>query len=413
MSTEPGLEAARPGEGLTAALLECLRSGEAGAARAVDHLLDEAVRADAGDIHIEPWADTVSVRFRLDGILHEAATLPKEHHARIVSRMKVLARLAIYQKDLPQEGRIDAGATPCGRGMRLATFPTIHGEKAVVRVLDLRPELFRLDALGFPSDVTAALRDLLMRPQGTLLLTGPSSSGKTTTIYALLRELSVLRPSPPHIVTLEDPVEYRLDRVGQTEINPHAGFTFGEALRSVLRQDPEVIMVGEIRDPETARTAVQAGLTGHLVISTIHSGTAAGVFSRLLDMGVEPYLAASSVTGVLAQRLVRRVCAECARPDRPDPALLLRFGVPEDQAGRLRKGAGCPACRGTGYAGRLPVAELLPVSPALSDGILARARTADLHTLAADEGMRPLRARGRDLALEGETTLEELLRVMP
>ncbi|HOE65135.1 MAG TPA: ATPase, T2SS/T4P/T4SS family, partial [Candidatus Hydrogenedentes bacterium] len=294
-----------PFAAVEARLLRELDTGEAGVANALDALFSAAVRHGVGDIHIEPWADATSVRWRVDGLLHEVARLPRQHHAKIAARTKILAKITVYQRDVPQDGRIDADATPCGQAMRVSLFPTVHGEKIVVRVLGAQGEIPALDALGFDAAIATRLREIVARPQGTLLLTGPSSSGKTTTIYALLQEIARVRGRAAHIVTIEDPVECKLPGVSQTQIAPGSGFTFDAAFRAILRQDPEVIMLGEIRDAETARLAVQAGLTGHLVISTIHSGTAAGVFTRLLDMGIEPFLVASSVTGVLAQRLVR------------------------------------------------------------------------------------------------------------
>ena len=393
-------------------MLRLLDSGDTGVADAVNAALEEAVRLDASDLHFEPWEDCLTIRLRIDGILHEVASLPKTHHPRIVARLKVLARIVTYQRDLPQDGRIDSAATPCNKAMRVSTFPTVNGEKVVVRILEVRTDLFRLEALGFRDDMMAALRVLLMRPQGTLLLTGPSSSGKTTTIYAALQALIKIRETAPHIVTIEDPVECRLERIAQTEIRPAAGFTFSAALRAVLRQDPEILVVGEIRDPETARTAIQAGLTGHLVISTIHSGTAAGVFTRLLDMGIEPYLIASSVTGVLAQRLIRVNCPRCSATYEPDAGLRARFATAEGAA-TFRKGPGCEACNGIGYAGRTAIGELLGVDDAIVDGVLARTRTAELHASAVAAGMVTLEEDGIQRAKDGVTTLEELARVLP
>jgi len=398
---------------LTAQWTELLAQGEEGAARTLDALLEEAVRRRASDIHIEPWQDCVAVRFRVDGMLHDVARLPAAHHARLTGRLKVVAQMLTYQRDLPQDGRIDAAAVSCGKAMRVSTVPTVYGEKSVVRILDVDPRMFSLDALGFLPELAGSLRQLVRRPHGVLLLTGPASSGKTTTIYALLNEILTARRRATHMVTLEDPVEYRLGQVTQCEVNPHVGFTFEAALRALLRQDPEVIMLGEIRDPETARIAVQAGLTGHFVISTVHSGSAAGVFTRLLDMGVEPFLAASAVIGVLAQRLVRRICPECRQEDpAPDPVAKACFGIAEDPR-PVYHGAGCDACRQVGYLGRLAVGELLTVNEAIAELVLARARTAVLHQAALDGGMTPMLSEGLQRVWEGVTTLEELLWVLP
>ena len=403
---------------LETALVELLDSGEAGAIDMVDTALSQAVLHRASDLHIEPWDDCVALRFRIDGILHEVARLPRPHHAKIVGRIKVLGRIITYQKDVPQDGRIDPEATPCGKGMRVSTFPTVYGEKVVIRLLDADPALFALDALGFGQAIVRALRAIIARPQGTLLLTGPASSGKTTTIYALLEEIlemhapSTLFAPSAHVVTIEDPVEYRLGRVAQTQVNPHAGFTFEAALRAALRQDPEVIMLGEIRDTETARVAIQAGLTGHLVISTIHSGTAAGVFTRLLDMGIEPFLVASSVTGVLAQRLVRRNCPHCLEPYQPDPEQCTRYGLTEPDMS-FKHGAGCDACQGIGYLGRTALGELLPVDETIADLILARSRTHVIHEAALNAGMVPLAVDAALRVRQGDTTVAELARVLP
>jgi type II secretory ATPase GspE/PulE/Tfp pilus assembly ATPase PilB-like protein len=394
---------------------ECLRllaDAQNGAVYAVDALLRQAVLHNASDVHFEPWLESLGVRFRIDGILHDVASLPKPQQDTVIARLKVLARLMGYQRDLPQDGRIDAADAPANTAMRVSTFPTVNGEKVVVRLLGAHDRLLPLDALGFTPETVARLRALVSRAQGALLLTGPSSSGKTTTIYALLQELLSRPGAAPNIVTVEDPVEYRIDRVAQTEIRPHAGFTFEAALRSVLRQDPQVIVIGEIRDAETARIAIQAGLTGHLVISTIHSGTAAGVFTRLLDMGIEPFLVASSVTGVLAQRLVRLNCPHCRAPYPLDPAVRARFALEESRGPYLR-GIGCDACQGIGYRGRTAVGELLRVDEPLAEQLLARPRTRTLHEAALRAGMVEMEHDGLRLAERGDTTLDELMRVLP
>lgn len=393
-------------------LVTLLGSGDEDAIRAVDVVLSHAIDNRASDIHLEPWDDCLSVRYRIDGLLHEVARLPIQHYTKILGRVKVVARMLTYQKDLPQDGRIDPESTACGKAMRVSTFPTVYGEKIVIRVLDADPSLFAIDALGFRADVNAALRTIVGRPQGTLLLTGPASSGKTTTIYALLKEVISARATASHVATIEDPVEYRLGHIAQTEVNPHVGFTFDAALRALMRQDPEVIMIGEIRDVETARAAIQAGLTGHLVISTIHSGTAAGVFTRLLDMGVEPYLVASSVTGVLAQRLLRRNCPACSAPYEPAAAMAARFGMAEAGVAFMG-GKGCDACQGIGYRGRGAIGELLTVDETIANLILSRPRTFAVHEAAINRGMTPLASDGARCVREGLTTIEELARVLP
>lgn len=313
---------------------------------------------------------------------------------------------------MPQDGRIDREKTTCGRPLRVSTVPTIKGEKTVIRVLGDTQDLYTLDTLGFQPEVTQELRGVIVRSQGTLLLTGPSSSGKTTTIYALLREMMNLQKHTTNIVTIEDPVEYSMDRISQIQVNPHADFSFVNALRSILRQDPEVIMVGEIRDNETANMAIQAGLTGHFVISTIHSGTAAGVFTRLLDMGIEPFLVASSVTGVLAQRLVRLNCPDCTARYTPDPLLVRHFGGPAKSA-KFYHGEGCDACKDIGYRGRASIGELLTVSSAVSEAVLLRPTTSHLQNIAVESGMETLAQDGMKKVLKGITTVEELMRVLP
>lgn len=386
-------------------------NGDAGPTDVVEFALCQGVLHGASDIHFEPWTDVIALRYRVDGIMQDVARIPRQHQARIVARIKVLAQMAVYRHDIPQDGRIDAGLTASGHAMRVSSFPTVDGEKIVVRILGATHSLLGLDDLGFDDDAVARLRDLIVRPQGTLLLTGPSSSGKTTTIYSLLRELTG-RQIRSHIVTIEDPVEYKLEGISQSQVNPQIGFTFDQALRALLRQDPEVIMVGEIRDTETARMAVQSGLTGHLVISTIHSGSACGVFTRLLDMGIEPFLVASSVTGVLAQRLVRRTCAHCREEYTPDPALLSRYGQSLSGTVFLR-GAGCDACDGIGYRGRSAIGELLSVSPKLAALILQRPTTMAIQDLAQEQALRTLAESGLEKVRRGLTTLEELHRILP
>ncbi|HRI87118.1 MAG TPA: GspE/PulE family protein [Candidatus Hydrogenedentes bacterium] len=385
--------------------------GESGAVDALDCALKHAAAHGATDVHLEPWEDCSALRFRIDGILHDVAQLPRAHHPRLAARVKILARMVTYQRDLPQDGRIDPEQGG-GKAIRVSTFPTVNGERVVLRMMEGADALMQVRSLGFDDSIAERLGNLIRRPQGTLLLTGPSSSGKTTTIYALLRDLLDNRVPAPHVVTIEDPVERRLPGMAQTEIAPHQGFTFEAALRSLLRQDPEVIMVGEIRDADTARTAIQAGLTGHLVVSTIHSGSAAGVFTRLLDMGVEPYLAASSVSGVLAQRLVRRVCEKCAAPYTPDPLLLRTYGM-NDFEGSFLRGAGCAACHGIGFHGRTAIGELLCPGESFSELVLKQSRTSVLQELAEREGMRTLLHWGAQYVREGKTTVEELQRVLP
>ena len=394
-------------------IIEALEdNSETGVADAVDLAISQAAYHSASDIHFEPWAEYISLRYRLDGILQQVALVPREYQAKILARLKVLADMVIYRKDVPQDGRVDHEKTSCGRPMRVATIPTIKGEKVVVRLLGESPELYTLDTLGFQPDVVKAIREMITRSQGTLVLTGPSSSGKTTTIYAVLREMMTLQKNTTNIVTIEDPVEYSMDKIAQSQVNPHVDFTFATALRAILRQDPDVIMVGEIRDLETAKMAIQAGLTGHFVISTIHSGTAAGVFTRLLDMGIEPFLVASSLTGVLAQRLVRLNCPDCTTTYKPDSIILEYFGV-KDKKTTYYRGEGCDACQGIGYRGRAAIGELMQVDQVIAETILQRPTTSHLHELALERGLKTLADDGLKKARKGITTFEELLRVLP
>ncbi len=394
-------------------LIDLLDANEENAiADAVDLLVSQGAYHFASDIHLEAWTDHISLRYRIDGILQQVALIPRSYQAKLIARLKVLADLVVYRKDVPQDGRIDIEKTTCGRPMRISAVPTIRGEKIVIRILGDSPDLYNIGTLGFQPHVVTKLREIITRTQGTLLLTGPSSSGKTTTIYALLREMMSMQSSATNIVTIEDPVEYTMEKASQLQVNPTVEFTFANALRAILRQDPEVIMVGEIRDVETCKMAVQSGLTGHFVISTIHSGTAAGVFTRLLDMGIEPFLVASSVSGVLAQRLVRLNCPDCAQAYTPEPLLCEHF----DLTGReydFRKGEGCEACQGIGYRGRASIGELLEVDQGLSELVLSRPTTSQMHHAAVERGMEPLIEDGLKKAAKGITTLEELVRVMP
>lgn len=406
------IEGPLPLEQIEGTLRRLLEMGDKGPGLAVDTAIRQAIHHRSSDVHFEPWHDCLALRYRLDGALHGVAVIPKEYQERIIARIKVLSDLIVYQKETPQDGRIDAHEDRLNRALRVSTFPTIYGEKTVIRILDPYHGLLRLESLGFAEEVVTGLRRLMFNPQGTLLLTGPSSSGKTTTIYAILRELMAGADASRNIVTIEDPVEYRLGRIAQTQINPNLGFTFVSAFRSLLRQDPDIIMVGEIRDADTARTAIQAGLTGHLVISTIHSGTAAGVFTRVLDMGIEPFLVASSITGVLAQRLIRTNCTHCARPYNPPQILKDQYLIPNKKF-NFKRGKGCSQCRGIGFRGRLAIGELLPVGEEMSDLILTRALTRKLQEAALRNGMATILHHGLQKAANGESTLEELQAVVP
>jgi type II secretory ATPase GspE/PulE/Tfp pilus assembly ATPase PilB-like protein len=385
---------------------------ESAVADAVDLIIAQGAYYGASDLHFEPWAESLSLRFRIDGMLQQVATIPRQFQPKIMARIKVLADLVLYRKDIPQDGRIEADKVSCGRPMRVSTVPTVKGEKTVIRLLGDTQSLFPLDSLGFQPHVVQSLRDLALRTQGCILLTGPSSSGKTTTIYSILQEMMRLDRSTRNIVTVEDPVEYTMDHISQIQVNPAVEFDFAGALRAILRQDPEVIMVGEVRDAETATIAIRAGLTGHLVISTIHSGTASGVFTRLVDMGIEPFLVASAVTAAMAQRLVRLNCPDCTRPYAPPAVQLEHFGVAKSKK-KFYRGTGCALCQGIGYRGRASIGELFQVTDEIAEYILTRPTTTKLQDRACANGMETLQDDGLLKAQKGITTLDELLRVLP
>ena len=378
----------------------------------VNYLLIDAIKVGASDIHIEPWESTLVVRIRLNGVLNELVHLPLDLMEKISGRLKVMANLISYQTDLPQEGHAPANAELGGVELRISVFPTVRGEKIVIRIFDPSNRSFDLGSLGFEEETLQTFIKLLARPSGLILLTGPTGSGKTTAIYAALYHL-VQRSGPAiSISTVEDPVEFNLPMISQAQINPHKEFTYPVALRSLMRQDPQVIMVGEIRDPETAAIAVQAGLTGHLVISTIHSGSTAGVFARLINMDIEPFLLASSVSGVIGLRLIRKNCTYCAQPYQPEPGFL-RLVPPEAiETAAFRRGVGCAECVHTGYSGRTAVTEMLVVNEVLRDAILQKMPTRSLQQVAIQQGMQTLWDMGLRRALSGQTPLEEILRVV-
>lgn len=377
--------------------------------RAVNRLIARAVDAGASDIHVEPSDDGLVVRLRVDGMLREAARMPAAMRAPLVSRIKVMASLNIAERRLPQDGRLRLSVRGHEIDLRVATAPSIHGESVVMRILDRSKLALDFGALGFDADLIARMRAAIAQPHGIVLVTGPTGSGKTTTLYAALTELN--RPERK-LLTVEDPIEYRLPGIVQTQVNPAIGFSFGTALRSFLRQDPDVMMVGEIRDTETAQIAVQAALTGHMILSTLHTNTAAGAVSRLLDMGVEPFLLGSVLTGVLAQRLVRRLCPHCRAPYAPAEApATLQPVLAAQGVAQLYRPVGCAACGDSGYAGRLALLEFLAVDPRVGRLILHRADTPDIAAAAEAGGMRSLLADGVAKAAQGLTSIEEVLRV--
>jgi general secretion pathway protein E len=378
----------------------------------VKYLLMDAVKARASDIHIEPWESTLVVRIRLNGVLTELVHLPLEYMEKISGRFKVLGNLVTYQNGLPQEGHAPADPELGGIEQRISIFPTVRGEKIVVRIFDPSHRSFDLAALGFDDDVLQQFLKLITKPSGLILLTGPTGSGKTTAIYSALYTLVQRAGSTMSIATVEDPVEFNLPMVAQAQVNLAQEFDYPRALRSLMRQDPQVIMVGEIRDPETAAIAVQAGLTGHMVISTIHSGSTAGVFARLMNMNIEPFLLASSVAGVLGLRLIRKNCTYCAAPYEPDPAFLKLVPIEERETAEFRKGGGCEQCMDTGFSGRYSVSELLTVNQPFREAVVDKLPTRSLQQVAIDNGMLTMWQRGLRRALTGQTTLEEILRVI-
>jgi len=378
----------------------------------VNHLLADAITAGASDIHIEPWESTLVVRLRLHGVLTELVHLPLELMEKVSGRLKVMANLISYQSDVPQEGHAHAGPESGGVELRISTFPTVRGEKIVVRLFDPANRSFELAGLGFEEETLRRLVAMLARPSGLLLLTGPTGSGKTTAMYAALCHL-IQRSGPTiSISTVEDPVEFHLPMVSQAQVNLAREFTYPIALRSLMRQDPQVILVGEIRDPETAAIAVQAGLTGHLVMTTIHSGSTAGVFARLINMDIEPFLLSSSIIGVLGLRLIRRTCPACAQPYEPEPSLLKMLPQEAIDVAKFRRGAGCAECLETGFCGRTSVTELLHVNEVMRDAILKKMPTRALQEVAIQEGMQTLWQMALRRVLRGQTPLEEILRVV-
>ena len=376
--------------------------------RLVNLLLAEAVETGASDVHLEAEGRSMTVRYRVDGVLQPAPAPPPHLRAAVVSRLKIMAELDIAERRLPQDGRVRLRTEGRELDVRVSTLPTLHGESVVLRLLDLEGQRIELEGLGMGEDTFASLIAFAARPHGVLLNTGPTGSGKTTTLYALVDRL---RTGREKIVSVEDPVEIELPGIAQVPVNTKVGLTFARALRAILRQDPDVLLVGEMRDPETAEICIQAALTGHLVLSTLHTNDAPSALTRLVDLGVPDYLVASTVEGILAQRLVRKVCRQCAEPQAPDPAVAREMEKAGFGVDRIRRGQGCSACRGTGYRGRTGVYELVMMDGDLRAELLRRPDADALRKLAITRGMRPLRADGWRQVAAGVTTPEEVLRV--
>ena len=381
---------------------------EAPVVRLVNLLIEEAVNSEASDIHIEPSEDNLRVRYRIDGILYDLEAPPRRLQAAVTSRIKLMAELNIAERRLPQDGRIRMALNARRVDIRVSSIPTIHGESIVMRLLDRSSVFLPFDKLGFGPATAGRFDKLINQPNKILLVTGPTGSGKTTTLYAALDKINAPEKK---IITIEDPVEYQLKGINQIAVRPKIGLTFAGGLRHIVRQDPDVIMVGEIRDLETAEIAVHAALTGHLVFSTLHTNDAPGAITRLQDMGVEPYLIASVLSGVLAQRLVRRICSACRVPDAPDPGDLLAIGVADTTGVEMYRGQGCEACRKTGYKGRVGVYELFIITEEIRSLILRKASTGEIRRVAVEQGMVSLREDSWTKARAGLTTVEEILRV--
>ncbi len=384
-------------------------SSEAPLIKLVNLLIVQAIKERSSDIHIEPEENKLRVRYRVNGILKEQNAPPRNLHASIVSRIKVMAQMDVSEKRIPQDGRFAVKVGSMDVDVRASTLPTIHGEKVVLRVLDRRNLVVGLPNLGFDDQTRKDFEVMIRKPEGLILITGPTGSGKTTTLYAALNEIKSLEKN---IITIEDPVEYSIPLVNQVQINDKAGLSFASALRSILRQNPDIIMVGEIRDAETAQMAVRAALTGHLVLSTIHTNDAAGAVARLLDMGVEDYLVASCLLGVLAQRLVRTICPRCKTKEELPASVLDAFGT--ELRGReqlFKSGVGCEECGGTGYQGRVGIYELLKMTGRLREMILSNTSSAAIKQAAQSFGMRTMREQVIDKGLQGLTTYREIIRV--
>lgn len=378
----------------------------------VNNIITRAVEMGVSDIHLEPAVHSFACRYRIDGILYSAANIPVEEQAAVISRIKIMANMDIAEKRLPQDGRVKMFTAGHDVDLRISTFPTIYGENVVIRILDRSGGVLKLSQLGFSKDILTKFFQFIRRPYGIILVTGPTGSGKTSTLYAALNEINSLEKN---IITLEDPVEYELVHIRQSQVNVKAGLTFSVGLRSIVRQDPDIIMIGEIRDKETADIAIHAALTGHLVFSTLHTNDASSAATRLVDMGIEPFLAASSIIAILAQRLVRTLCSACKQKYSPPPELLKQFGV--DEGGKKKgsyvfyKETGCPKCNQRGYIGREGLFELLTVNDKIKELITKSSSSLVIKEAALAAGMVTLRQAGVEKVVSGATSAAELMRV--
>jgi general secretion pathway protein E len=378
--------------------------------RLVNLMLSQAVKDRASDIHIEPSQKRVNIRSRVDGILYNMLSPPKHIQSALISRIKIMAKLNIAEKRLPQDGRIEIRIADKNIDIRVSTIPTAFGERVVMRLLDKSNVLLKLSDIGMPEDRLKEFNRLIKFAYGIILVTGPTGSGKTTTLYGAL---SIINKTDINIITIEDPIEYQIEGIGQIQVNPKIDLTFARGLRSIVRQDPDVILVGEIRDTETAEIAIQSALTGHLVFSTLHTNDSASAVTRLIDMGVEPFLVTSSVIGILAQRLVRTVCNDCKEAYTPDEESLKNIGITTEMAAgkKIYRGRGCPSCLNTGYRGRSGVFELMFLDDIIKNLILKTSDANAIKHKAVEKGMITLRQDGAQKVLDGITSIEEVFRV--
>ncbi|MBN1354919.1 type II/IV secretion system protein [bacterium] len=400
----------RPSE-ISSRMSMLARRGETGIVEFLDYIMAAALKLRVSDVHIEPGMSEVALKYRIDGALQTMVTFPSQLLDRLVSRIRILANLSTYEKGKPQDGRINLCLKGRHYDVRLSTIPTLHGDKAVIRLFESHEHDFDLRNLGMLPEIYEVFSGMLVKPQGTVLLTGPTGSGKTTTMYSAVRFILEHVGSTTNIVTIEDPIEREIPGVNQTQVDLKHGLSFAAGLRSLLRQDPDVIMVGEIRDRETAEICIQAGLTGHLIISSIHAINSAGVFNRLIEMGIEPFLLASSVTGVLAQRLVRLNCNVCAKASVPSLKSLKSLNIPLNADIKFMKGEGCENCWYKGYSGRVGIFEILEVTPPIKQAIVQKVETSELISLARNQGLIPLRDAGLEFIRRGIVDVDELARV--
>jgi len=418
-------------EGVSEDLLD--ETSDAPIIKLVNHILSQAVRYEASDIHIEPYQNNLTIRYRLDGVLYNIFSFPKKLHAAVISRLKILANLNIAEKRIPQDGRIQVKIGNRNVDLRVSSLPTAFGERMVLRLLEKDQRVLNLQEIGLNDNYLKKLKRLITISHGIILVTGPTGSGKTTTLYSALNEINT---PDKNILTVEDPIEYQMEGIGQMQVNSKIGLTFANGLRSMVRQDPDVILVGEIRDLETAEIAIQAALTGHLVFSTLHTNDAAGAITRLINMGIEPFLVSSSIQGIMAQRLVRTLCPKCKQSYSADPMLIQEFGLDptevleqlykdsgnRDQNGNIPANAqyetftlyspqGCDYCMQTGYKGRTGIFEFLTVTEGIQSMILKTSESNQIRNSSIQEGMITLRQDGVDKILKGITTVDEVLRV--